>query len=509
MAGALRFCLTWSFEAREPGGEKRFQLGGVARRQVVEEAAFVAHVLGERLIDEFPAGVGECDDSCAAVARAVTTCDQPIAFEPIDAFGHRPRGDHGEGGEFSGCAFEGFAGSPEGGEDVELPLPEPVSLVDDAELFGEVVGDAVKTSDNALRSHVHVRSFAGPCLLDAGDVVEAFTHDLSIASGEAILASVEATFRWASVTAIGPVAWGSTYFVTHRFLPADYPLYGAAIRALPAGLLLLLVCRKRPHGSWWWKSLVLGTLNMGVFFALVYLAAQMLPTSIASTIMATSPVAMMLLAWTALSERPQATHLAGAGIGVGGVCLMLLTGPIAVDAAGVLASVAAMVMSSFGYVLAKKWSTDVDVFSLTSWQLIAGGVVLIPVAVAVEGPPPTLDGHAMVGFGYVTVVATALAFAAWFTGLRHLSAGTVGLIGLLNPITGVLLGTVIAGEALAAQQICGLALVILGIVLGQPVMAHLVALVRATRTDRDTARTPAPGGTLRDRRSTEPIPDCQ
>lgn len=286
---------------------------------------------------------------------------------------------------------------------------------------------------------------------------------------------MEATFRWTSLTAIAPVAWGTTYFVTHRFLPADYPLYGAALRALPAGLLLLLVYRKLPHGSWWWKSLALGTLNMGAFFALVYFAAQTLPTSIAATIMATSPFVMMLFAWAAIAERPRAARLAGAGIGLGGVCLLLLDGAATVNASGVLASISAMVMASFGYVLAKKWSIDVDVFSLSSWQLIAGGAILVPIAVATEGPPPALDGPAMVGFGYITVVATALAFAAWFTGLRHLSAGTVGLIGLLNPITGVLLGTVIAGETLAAQQICGLVLVLLGILLGQPALSRLVA----------------------------------
>jgi len=307
------------------------------------------------------------------------------------------------------------------------------------------------------------------------------------------VSSVEATFRWALITAIAPVTWGSTYFVTNRFLPADHPLYGAAIRALPAGLLLLLVCGKRPHGSWWWKSLLLGTLNMGAFFALIYLAAQVLPTSVASTVMATSPVVLMLLAWAALAERPPTTHWVGAGVGVGGVCLMLLTGPIAVNAAGVLASVAAMLMSSCGYVLAKKWSADVDVFSLTSWQLIAGGAVLMPAAVLVEGAPPTLDGPTMLAFGYVTVVATALAFVAWFAGLRRLSAGTVGLVGLLNPITGVLLGTLVAGETLTVRQVCGLVLVFAGILLGQPVVGRLLTRVRAGRSV-DTARTPAGSG---------------
>lgn len=288
---------------------------------------------------------------------------------------------------------------------------------------------------------------------------------------------MEASLRWVPVTAVAPVAWGTTYFVTNRYLPAGYPLYGAAIRALPAGLLLLLLRRRVPHGSWWWRSLVLGALNMGAFFALVYLAAQSLPTSVASTIMATSPVVMMLFAWAALSERPRLAQLAGAALGIAGVALMLLGRGGTVHVTGVLASVGAMTMSSFGYVLTKRWGGVVDVVSLSAWQLVAGGLILTPAALLVEGAPPTVDGRALVGFGYVTVVATALAFVAWFTGLRHLGAGTVGLVGLLNPITGVLLGTAVARESLVPQQVSGLALVLSGILLGQPVTARLLAPV--------------------------------
>lgn len=277
---------------------------------------------------------------------------------------------------------------------------------------------------------------------------------------------MEATLRWVLITAIAPVAWGSNYYVTHEFLPQGEPLYGGLLRALPAGLVLLAACRRLPSGSWWWRSLVLGTLNVGAFFVLIYVAAQLLPTSVASTVMATSPVVMMLFAWLLLAARPRSRHLAGATLGIAGVVLMLFTGTVAADLHGVLASAAAMTMSSLGYVLTKKWSTGVDVLSLTSWQLVAGGVVLLPVAVAVEGAPPTLDGPAVLGFLYVAVVATALAFAAWFSGLRHLDAGTVGLVGLLNPVTGVLLGTVVAGEVLSLRQLCGLALVLTGIALG-------------------------------------------
>lgn len=269
------------------------------------------------------------------------------------------------------------------------------------------------------------------------------------------------------MTAIAPVAWGSTYFVTREYLPADHPLYGAAIRALPAGLLLLAVSRRLPHGSWWWKSLVLGSLNMSAFFALVYLAAQLLPTSVAAVIMSTGPVAMMTIAWAVLSERPGVLPAVGAALGVAGVCAMVLTGDEALDLRGVLASVAAMTISSAGYVLAKKWTNEVPVLASTSWQLIAGGLILLPVAAAVEGTPPHLDAAAALAFGFVSVVATALAFVAWFTGLRHLTAGTVGLIGLLNPVTGVLLGTLLAAELLTSWQLLGLVLVLTGIALGQ------------------------------------------
>ncbi len=202
---------------------------------------------------------------------------------------------------------------------------------------------------------------------------------------------MEATLRWVLVTAIAPVAWGSNYYVTHEFLPADAPLYGGLLRALPAGLVLLAVCRRLPSGSWWWRSLVLGTLNVGAFFVLVYVAAQLLATSVAATVMATSPVVMMLFAWLLLASPPRYRHLAGAAVGIAGVVLMLFTGAVAADPRGVLASVAAMVMSSLGYVLTKKWSADVDVLSLTSWQLVAGGLVLLPFAVLVEGAPPVLE----------------------------------------------------------------------------------------------------------------------
>lgn len=277
-----------------------------------------------------------------------------------------------------------------------------------------------------------------------------------------MLASVEDKWRWLLVAAIAPVAWGSTYFVTREFLP-EGPMWGAAIRALPAGLVLLALVRRMPHGSWWWKSVVLGTLNVGAFFVLVYAAAQLLPASIASTIMAFSPMTLALVAWLLVGERPNAIRLAGAVVGVGGVALMLLGGQGTLSPIGVVASIAAMIMSSFGFMLAKRWNRDVDVLASTAWQLTAGGLMLLPVAALVEGPPPALDGQAIAGYAYLTLVATALAYVTWFTALKHLRGDAVGLVGLLNPVTGVLLGVLVAGDVLVTRQWIGLGLVLVGI----------------------------------------------
>ncbi|MFC7110354.1 EamA family transporter [Nonomuraea rubra] len=105
------------------------------------------------------------------------------------------------------------------------------------------------------------------------------------------------------MTALTPAIWGTTYLVTTELLPPGRPLLAAVLRALPAGLLLVAITRCLPRGIWWWRALVLGALNIGVFFALLFVGAYRLPGGVAATVGAIQPLLVALLSAGLLGER--------------------------------------------------------------------------------------------------------------------------------------------------------------------------------------------------------------
>lgn len=280
------------------------------------------------------------------------------------------------------------------------------------------------------------------------------------------------------VTLIAPIAWGSTYLVTQTLLPPDRPLFAGLVRALPVGLLLLAWRRELPQGSWWWRAALLGVLNIGAFFALIFLAAYHLPGGLAATMTAVSPIVVMLLAWWWADEHPRPRALAGGLVGLAGVALLVRQAGFAADAVGVLAALGAVATSAVGFTLVRRWTPPTDLLTFTSWQLVAGGLVLLPAALLVEGAPPAVDGAALLGFAYLGIVGTGLAYVAWFTGVRRLGAGPTALIGLVNPVVGTLLGVAFAAEAFGPRQLAGMTMVLGGVLAGQPAA---VALLRRRR----------------------------
>lgn len=293
------------------------------------------------------------------------------------------------------------------------------------------------------------------------------------------MSSMEDKYLAGLFTAVAPIAWGTTYWVSQTFLPDDRPLFSGLLRALPIGLLLLAWRRELPRGHWWWRAALLGVLNIGAFFGLIFLAAFHLPGGLAATMTAMSPLVVMLLAWPVAHERPTLLGMAGGAIGLVGVGLLVLRGGLHLDPVGLAAATGAVLISAMGFTLVKRWTPPTDLLTFTSWQLVAGGLFLLPIAVVVEGPPPSIDLPAASAYVWLGLVGTGLAYVAWFTGVRTLGAGPTALIGLVNPVVGTVVGVALAGEAFGLPQLVGIVLVLGGVTAGQP---FVVERVRRRRT---------------------------
>lgn len=272
-------------------------------------------------------------------------------------------------------------------------------------------------------------------------------------------------------TALAPVAWGSTYLIATEMLPAERPLMVAAMRALPVGLLLVLVFGRLPEGSWWWRSFVLGALNIGVFFALLFVAAYRLPGGVAATAGAVQPLVVVFLAWPLLGERLTMVKVVAGVLGAMGVALLVLRAGAELDAVGILAALAGAVSMATGVVLTKRWTgrlgRPAPLFAFTAWQLVAGGAILAVLALAVEGLPSRMTATNGVGFAYLGVVGTALAYTLWFRGIEKLSASAISFLGLMSPVSASILGFVVLGQTYSTSQSIGMALVFTAILLGQ------------------------------------------
>lgn len=261
-------------------------------------------------------------------------------------------------------------------------------------------------------------------------------------------------------TAIAPAVWGSTYIVTTEFLPPGYPMTIAMLRALPAGLLLLLWVRRLPFGIWWMRAVVLGALNFALFWAMLFVAAYRLPGGVAATVGAIQPLIVVFVARALLGRAIRPVAIGAAVVGIVGVALLVLTPSAGLDLLGVAAGGMGAVSMAFGTVLARRWQPSVSPLTFTAWQLTAGGVLLVPFAWVLEPPLPSLSMGNGLGIAYLGLIGAALTYILWFRGVARLEPSVVATLGFLSPLVAVLLGWIFVGQALTAMQLVGVVAVV-------------------------------------------------
>ncbi len=267
------------------------------------------------------------------------------------------------------------------------------------------------------------------------------------------------------LTALAPIVWGSTYIITTEVLPPNMPLLASTIRALPAGILLLLICRTMPKGIWWLRIMVLSLLNIGVFFYFLFVTAGYLPGGTASLIMACQPIIVILLSTYILKTSLTIKHIISAILGVVGIGLLVLNSASSLNWQGVITGFAGCSCMALGVVLTKYWNrpTNLSLLSFTGWQLTLGGLMLLPVAISIEGLPQHLTVTNIFGYSYLCIIGAVFSYIIWFRGIEKLPVVTISFLGFLGALSACILGYLFLNQTFSLPQMLGACTIIIAV----------------------------------------------
>jgi drug/metabolite transporter (DMT)-like permease len=269
--------------------------------------------------------------------------------------------------------------------------------------------------------------------------------------------------------------WGGAFFfigVAVRHVP---PLTYVWLRLTIAAAGLWLFLKARRHRvdlprHVWGSIFLLAILNNALPFALFGWGQTHIASGLASILNATTPIWGVVVAHFLTSdERMSPRKLTGVLLGFGGVATMI--GPSLLSSLGTSAlAQLACVAASLSYALAAVWARrfkrlGISPFSITTGQLTAGALVMLPISMFVDRPwahalPPLSAWAAITA---LALLCTALGYVLYFRLIEHAGATNALLVTLLVPPVAILLGGLFLGETLAPQDFAGLALIALGL----------------------------------------------
>jgi drug/metabolite transporter (DMT)-like permease len=272
--------------------------------------------------------------------------------------------------------------------------------------------------------------------------------------------------------------WGSTWLsikIGLQYLP---PLRFAAFRMALACLVLApFALRRRGHRltarEWGFVALA-GFLQIGWFYALIFVAQQWIESGLAALLFATFPICAGIFAHFLLPNEPLTTRtVTAAGLGLSGVALIegsALVRALQADFGALLRGgglvFAAAIVSGFASVITKKHLGRVDPIVNVSGETLVGAAFLIPLAEIFEhGAPARWTGAAIGALVYLAVFGTALTFAGLFWLIKRVPISVVSTIPLVDTMIAVGLGAIVLGERLPARALAGGALILLGVLL--------------------------------------------
>ncbi len=215
------------------------------------------------------------------------------------------------------------------------------------------------------------------------------------------------------------------------------------------------------------RTFILAALNFAFFWVMLFVAAYRLPGGVAATVGAVQPLIVIGLSRIYLGRPIRALTVMAGVVGIVGVAFLVMTPQAALDPVGVAAAFAGAVSMAFGTVLARKWQPPVSSLTFTAWQLAAGGLMLVPIALFFEPALPPLTSVNLLGLAYLGLFGAALTYLLWFRGLARIEPSVAASLGFLSPVTATLLGWLALGQNLSPAQIAGFVMVLSSVWLSQ------------------------------------------
>ncbi|MHC6528898.1 DMT family transporter [Vibrio proteolyticus] len=275
--------------------------------------------------------------------------------------------------------------------------------------------------------------------------------------------------------------WGTTYAVTQFTLPDWPPLLLGALRALPAGLLLLLVRPSLPKKQDWQILFVLGLINIATFFGLIFVMALTLPSAISGVGMVSVPVFAMLYHWVVSKRRPNGIQASCGAVLIVLAWFLFDPGSISLNPIGLGAMFAAIMCIVIGSSITKSLGNRMHWWTVLTWQLILGGIILsiasgVHAIMAPQQYANVIEHFSLRNLGglmWVIGLNTALGYGMYVWLLQRMSVVDFTFGGIANPIAGIVTGLLLMNESFSPFQY--------SLMIGMIVMSLLPQAIMALR----------------------------
>lgn len=267
--------------------------------------------------------------------------------------------------------------------------------------------------------------------------------------------------------------WGGTYLGMKIAIESMPPFIMAGVRFFLAGAVLLLIGRWRgaemPSVQEWRGAGIVGALLLLGGNGVVAWAELRLPSAIASLLVATVPLWILVFNWVGGSrQKPTLGVLAGILVGLSGVAVLVVHPgggeEKGVDTIGILALLFASVSWSFGSLYSRTAKLPASPLMSTALQMIGGGILLSIASLFLDDWSKLhltqISLRSWIAFAYLVVFGSILAYTAYIWLLKNAEPSLVSTYAFVNPIVAVFLGWLLADEQLTAQSWVAAAMII-------------------------------------------------